>query len=1558
MEQPVHATELFNEGLIDHLQIPSITFPEAELLSPIWDDSNSPSPIEITQEQLWNGLSNLYNSNETLKGDAAALDGSSGKRDSEKGPKTAEMLDDLLDTFMNGANKVLEELSILGNSHPILAIAIFAFHEVVKLDIARRDNNKKVLVVVLQMQNMLGPMFQLRNLNHEHMPAVERQFHEQRLKELVDVITQDIKLCRSDITHFMNRKFVYKLVLAKGYEKKFASHIETFAQRRAELQTVISEYMAIGISAANIALDGIAKKVNVADDKLDKIMSVLFRNVDTPREKEVFKFLQLNGGPEKCVNDLDLLPKLIAKAGESPKTGKVAISNQAELEELRTELSKALSEDLDKVLENHFARFEKVLQVQNNNLKRMSAHLEDQGVLMQTHTLKLGKILDTVTTIMVLEEGKFKTKAVKLKDPEIQNVWTRMNLTSSVVKAKVFVLTFRDHIHVDNSTAVTPMPTSISLPDPEVDSSTPHVEAAAGPNPNMLNVAMNSDKESDEWVLEYIDVAYVQPIVEAMDEDGSGFISVQEANKFALARPKGMSLLHWIAYWAAGWHINLIQYQKAIYSILLQMNDILPQIHIANRVYVDDYLDDPNITRVEALLRSIKPLSETKEPKLQEVANTVSSRQMARLRTNLSDMGHVIESQLDATTIAGGTRVETWILPLILLLLQHHLDVMHLAKTIVLDPTELYVHTSSLQIIFSVFDERMNNLEARFRQLHRDIDAQFRSYSYGMFYAAFKGTVFNASENILMSLQMDEYINPGGTGKKTPVPDTTILSKPVGKAFEFEKVVFLPPTPPGHTPHPMEGLWLGWFFSWEGDANYVRPFHCAIPPILDNHFTANAEAFIGDIDIVGTVEAQPLETPYPKLDVRFDFLPKDANYRKQSCLGFYNPEKDVIEGTFSWITVEEHTPTEDAQAVSDAVAAFDNTPGPTTNQIHSSPGSSAIALEADPKASNPNDQPIQEIPVPNIASKNEGDQGAHDDVAILESNLPSAEPDTSLEIDNKAQDSIVVTSAESELKSDGMVNQENGNIVEAPERKGDGRFYLTRTPVHLFRFRYLLDGPGTPPCWHVWPAARKRWAFAIEAILADTRVRIRSRKAFDESLAERRKWLYHSIRYDMTDDDIVPSWHGYSPITDKEWDVYDTLLSSVSPLYARIYDDLAHYMAKREIYIAPVGRAICDVCRYSIAFTRHQCITCKDDDLSRMDHIDICYNCIDKPLPFNENSIFSLLHKQSHSLLRSPRRIHKYEFNTIIPQARLISERIKTMFRLLEEERHKSKSRLAVRRGVKGKKALKKSNSDNHASQPQVPDGPPPILCACCGENILLPCWVCIVCCEFLFPPKTPQYSTDFYDIAPLTFFCSRCERTSAPMTQASQGHSRLEHQILRIYDSVEVKPIRSGKDNDMSRQLEDINSNISLLEEKMNKQLEEGEKVKGVVEDVAKKVGVIAYYDSFSTLSEEDENEGDLLHKSVSTSPSEIGDDMQDGDASGLTDAEDSPVGYNTFPASNSKGENAAANDQAKVQSKLKQRIDTLEVKVENIGAKMDTLLNLMQNLVSSSRLTTNDSV
>ena len=44
--------------------------------------------------------------------------------------------------------------------------------------------------------------------------------------------------------------------------------------------------------------------------------------------------------------------------------------------------------------------------------------------------------------------------------------------------------------------------------------------------------------EEDEWSMEYIHITRVQPIIEAFDDDGSGFITVQEVNAFTTARPK------------------------------------------------------------------------------------------------------------------------------------------------------------------------------------------------------------------------------------------------------------------------------------------------------------------------------------------------------------------------------------------------------------------------------------------------------------------------------------------------------------------------------------------------------------------------------------------------------------------------------------------------------------------------------------------------------------------------------------------------------------------------------------------------------------------------------------------------------------------------------------------------------------------------------------------------------------------------------------------------------------------------------------------------------------
>lgn len=112
------------------------------------------------------------------------------------------------------------------------------------------------------------------------------------------------------------------------------------------------------------------------------------------------------------------------------------------------------------------------------------------------------------------------------------------------VKAKTFVLTFRDHLLSDQSRSgsVTSSPILSRSGSSSFDSDDSFLLSnfeTPKTSINMLSTDCTRPEMEDLWVLDCINVAHVQPIVEALDEDGSGFISVKEANKFAGSRPNG-----------------------------------------------------------------------------------------------------------------------------------------------------------------------------------------------------------------------------------------------------------------------------------------------------------------------------------------------------------------------------------------------------------------------------------------------------------------------------------------------------------------------------------------------------------------------------------------------------------------------------------------------------------------------------------------------------------------------------------------------------------------------------------------------------------------------------------------------------------------------------------------------------------------------------------------------------------------------------------------------------------------------------------------------------------
>ncbi len=86
---------------------------------------------------------------------------------------------------------------------------------------------------------------------------------------------------------------------------------------------------------------------------------------------------------------------------------------------------------------------------------------------------------------------------------------------------------------------MSPHVTTTALPlTPPADASPPNTDDSEGPTPDAKSLDSPFDPD-DRWTLEHINVAHLQPILEAIDDDGTGFISVKEANTFAIQRPKG-----------------------------------------------------------------------------------------------------------------------------------------------------------------------------------------------------------------------------------------------------------------------------------------------------------------------------------------------------------------------------------------------------------------------------------------------------------------------------------------------------------------------------------------------------------------------------------------------------------------------------------------------------------------------------------------------------------------------------------------------------------------------------------------------------------------------------------------------------------------------------------------------------------------------------------------------------------------------------------------------------------------------------------------------------------
>ncbi|KZV81293.1 hypothetical protein EXIGLDRAFT_844728 [Exidia glandulosa HHB12029] len=222
-----------------------------------------------------------------------------------------------------------------------------------------------------------------------------------------------------------------------------------------------------------------------------------------------------------------------------------------------------------------------------------------------------------------------------VNDPNIGEIWRRMHWTADSVPAVHFVVALQDYF--------------------------------MHPDPKILDSASNTLEAGDTWAAQYISISRIRPLVEALDADDSGWISIREINDFTaggggatgLQRPNDWPLSKWFAFWSAGFPLTCRYYAFMIACIRAKMTT-LPALSLPpNRDLIDAYLRFGVLRDVDLLVHGVLTNAD-----LAPDSNTLrhfighTSEQQACLEGELESFRWNIDDSSTLALITKGGRIE------------------------------------------------------------------------------------------------------------------------------------------------------------------------------------------------------------------------------------------------------------------------------------------------------------------------------------------------------------------------------------------------------------------------------------------------------------------------------------------------------------------------------------------------------------------------------------------------------------------------------------------------------------------------------------------------------------------------------------------------------------------------------------------------------------------------------------------------------------------------------------------------------------------------------------
>ncbi|KAM5533024.1 hypothetical protein V8D89_013292 [Ganoderma adspersum] len=579
-----------------------------------------------------------------------------------------------------GLVKALDEVAKI---HPFIGIAVGAFRVVVELGVKRRDNDKKIGVLFVEMRDMMEALLQLRGIKDEESVGPDGQMIKARMQELVKQTADDIKKCANACEAYAKKRLIVKVIKGSAWDGTLKGFIDLFASRRKALMFALSIHVGVGV-------DDVNRRLKEIDAKIDMVLD-FFSKVVSPEQQELAALVQKKGGPTAVMGDNETLKELLkftpaTAIGQAKRRGgRDGVEHNSHFQDgddlavVKQELFDSPELAIRKNLEVFEHKFEMQQRVLAEEMRQVVHHEGD-------------RVIEVVTS------GPHD----RIVDPDIHEIWKEMRWPGHV-KTRYFVIALRDYYRQ------------------QVDSKR---KACFGDS------AVSRVASQDEWALRWISINSLQAISEAFDDDASGFITTMEVNRFTASRPKGWSLPHWLAYWAIGWQMAATKYRDMIDNICAKMFAIRPHVHPANRCAVDKYLQTV-WKRTSTLTSSFTTTYQCES--LEGRFRSFVEGEEKRLREGLELVKYQIDAMDTLLLVTGPGCVEKYLFPLLWLLLRRDFGIFRQCRNTVIPKDELWQSANTIASVFRAVSERHSDLEVLFEQQKMDTGRHFKAFASELF---------------------------------------------------------------------------------------------------------------------------------------------------------------------------------------------------------------------------------------------------------------------------------------------------------------------------------------------------------------------------------------------------------------------------------------------------------------------------------------------------------------------------------------------------------------------------------------------------------------------------------------------------------------------------------------------------------------------------------------------------------------------------------------------------------------------------------------------------------